>query len=311
MYPIKISLRIALYLGLIPLLFTRCAPPEEGADAYGNFEVTHTTVGVEVPGKLMSFQVQEGQTIESGAIVGWVDTTQLYLQRLQLEASIRALGKKRQNPKPEIAVLEEQKNTLLREKTRFENLLADRAATPKQVDDIKAQIELVDAKIDAAKRQSQTVNTGIMSESDPLAAQIALVEDKISKSFIRNPTGGTVLTKLSEPGEVVGIGTPLYRIASLDTLTLRAYFSGSQLGQVKLGEKVHILVDEGPEQSRTYEGLVTWISDQSEFTPKTIQTKEERVNLVYATKIKVKNDGYLKVGMPAEVYLSDPNLAAQ
>ncbi len=305
------NIRFALTLGLFFLLFTQCAPEEEGADAYGNFETTHTTISSEIPGKLMAFRVEEGQKIEAGALIGWVDTSQLHLQKLQLEATIRALGKKQQNPKPQIAVLEEQKQSLLREKSRFENLLADKAATPKQVDDISAQIDLVNAQIEAARKNSQTANQGILSERDPLQAQIALVEDKIRKSLIYNPVTGTVLTKLAEPGEVVGMGMPLYRIASLDTLTLRAYISGTQLGNVQLGQTVKILVDEGPEQTRTYEGQVIWISDQSEFTPKTIQTKEERVNLVYATKIEVKNDGFLKVGMPAEVYFSDPNLAAQ
>lgn len=305
------NIPLALVLGLSSLLLTQCAPEEEGADAYGNFEVTHTTVSSEIPGKLMAFRVEEGQKIEAGTLIGWVDTTQLHLQKLQLEATIRALGKKQQNPKPQIAVLEEQKQNLLREQKRFENLLADKAATPKQLDDINAQIDVVNAQIDAARKNSQTANQGILSERDPLEAQINVVKDKIGKSLIYNPFTGTVLVKLAEPGEVVGMGMPLYRIASMDTLTLRAYISGTQLGKVQLGQKVQVHVDESPEQTRTYEGQITWISDQSEFTPKTIQTKEERVNLVYATKIEVKNDGFLKVGMPAEVYFSDPNLAAQ
>lgn len=294
------------------ILLAACRPKEKSADAYGNFEVDAVTVGAQANGALVFFDVAEGENLTVGQWIGLVDTTTLHLQKLQLWATRRALGQKTQDPQPQIEVLKEQKRALEREKARFEALVADKAATPKQLDDIKSQLDVVNQQIEAARSQANRANKGILSEGDPLEAQIKVVEEQIRKCYVYNPIGGTVLTKIAEPGEVVGFGSPLYRIAKLDTLMLRAYVSGDQLGQLKIGQKLSVKVDAGKEQMRSLTGRLTWIAQQSEFTPKTIQTKEERVNLVYAVKIAVANDGSLKVGMPGEVYFNNSsNLAKQ
>ncbi len=297
-----------LFILLLMALLTACAEKEQKADAYGNFEADAVTIGSEASGRLLWFNVEEGGQLAPGQLVGLVDTSLLHLQKQQVLASMQALGKKVQDPLPQIDVLEEQRNHLQREKKRIEALLADKAATPKQLDDITAQITVMDKQIDAAKRQSQTANRGILGENDPLRAQLAILEEQINRCYIRNPSQGTVLTKIAEADEMVTPGGPLYRIAALDTLTLRAYFSGQQLSGIQVGQVLNIRID-GTE--KTYPGRIFWISDRSEFTPKMVQTKEERVNLVYAVKIAAPNDGALKIGMPAEVYFSKPPTGQQ
>lgn len=290
---------------LIVTVFFSCKNDDQRADAYGNFETTTTMVSSEANGKLLIFDVEEGQSIEKGKLIGLVDTTQLVLQKKQLESRIKAVKSKTQDPGPQIDVYKEQKETLLHEKKRVEKLLAANAATPKQLDDITAQIAIVEKQIDAAKRTAGTANRGILSEVEPMKAQIDILDEQISNCYIYNPVSGTVLTKMAEVTEMTGMGKPLYRIANLDNLTLRAYISGDQLSSVKIGQEVDVLTDAPGETMNTQKGTITWISENSEFTPKTIQTKEERVNLVYAMKIKVKNDGSLKLGMPAEVNFSE------
>lgn len=286
---------------LVILIFSSCNGDEERADAYGNFETTSTIVSVEANGKLLFFPVEEGQRLEAGELIAIVDTTALVLQKEQLLSRIKAVRAKTQDPGPQIDVLKEQKASLIHEQNRVTKLLADNAATPKQLDDINAQITIVDKQIDAAKRQANLANTGILSEIDPVKAQIEVLEEQIRKCYVYNPVNGTVLTKLAEPSEVVAFSKPLYRIANLDNLILRAFVSGDQLGSVKIGQEVEVLTD-GPEGTmNSQKGTITWVAESAEFTPKTIQTKEERVNLVYAVKVKVKNDGSLKIGMPAEM----------
>lgn len=292
-------------------MLAACGPEEDQADAYGNFEVTNTIVSTEAAGRLLFLQVSEGQEIASGELVGLIDTSQLHLQKMQLRATMNTLGSKTTDPEPQVEVFAEQKRNLLREKDRVTALLAEKAATPKQLDDINAQIDVIDRQIEAARRQARTVNRGILSEADPLQAQMNVLNEQIRKCYIYNPVAGTVLTKVAEAAEVVGFGHPLYRIASLDTLILRAYVSGDQLGRIRHGQTVTVLVDGSEGQLRPYSGTISWIADQSEFTPKTIQTREERVNLVYAFKVEVPNDGFLKIGMPAEVRFSTSNPAAQ
>jgi HlyD family secretion protein len=300
---------IPLLLFLLVLL--ACQPQEEPADAYGNFEADPTIVGAEANGRLLYLKVEEGQTIKAGKLVGLIDTTQLHLQKLQVKATIGALGSKTRSPLPEIEVLREQGRALQREKERIQALLADKAATPKQLDDIQAQIDVVDKQIEAARQRVNDTNRSILSEADPLYAQLAVLDEQIRKCYIYNPIGGTVLTKTAQASEMAGFGTPLYRIASLDTLILRAYFSGPQLGQIKLGQEVEVHIDAADGQFESFRGNIVWIASEAEFTPKTIQTKEERVNLVYAVKIEVPNqEGALKIGMPAEVWLPNTQMAS-
>ncbi len=283
------------------LILGSCTNDEKRADAYGNFESTSTIVSAEANGKLLFFPVEEGQNLKAGALIAIVDTTALVLQKQQLLSRIKTIRAKTQDPGPQIDIFKEQKATLLYEQDRVKKLLADNAATPKQLDDIKAQVAIVDKQIDAAQRQAKLANTGILSEIDPVLAQIEVLEEQIRKCYVYNPVDGTVLTKLAEPSEIVAFGKPLYRIANLETLTLRAFVSGNQLSSVKLGQEVEVLTDGPAETMNSQKGTVSWVADNAEFTPKSIQTKEERVNLVYAIKVKVKNDGSLKIGMPGEV----------
>ncbi|MFQ5445298.1 MAG: HlyD family secretion protein [Saprospiraceae bacterium] len=287
-------------VGLL-VFFSACKGKEKTADAYGNFEATETIVSAEASGKLLLIKAEEGTTLKAGELVALVDTTLLHLQKLQLQAKLGAIGKKTQDPNPQIAIYEEQKRNLLRERDRVQNLLAGKAATPKQLDDLNGQIEIVEAQIAAARRQAGTANTGILSEKEPVLAQIRLLEEQIRRCYVYNPVNGTVLTKTAELSELVGLGSPLYKIAALDTLELRAFVSGEQLPALKLGQKVNVQIDQEGGGVRSLPGTVSWISSKAEFTPKTIQTKEERVNLVYAFKVRVANDGALKIGMPGEV----------
>jgi HlyD family secretion protein len=262
-------------------------------------------VSAEANGKLLFLKANEGEPLKSGELVALVDTTLLHLQKQQLLASLGTIGKKQQDPYPQIAVLEEQRRNLVRERDRVQRLLADKAATPKQLDDLNGQIVVVDAQIKAARRSTGAINTGILGEKDPVLAQIKVLDEQIRRCYVQNPLNGVVLTKIAEPSEVVGFGSPLYKIASLDTLELRAYASGDQLPSLKIGQTVTVLIDQSGGGVKPLSGKVSWISSKSEFTPKTIQTKEERVNLVYAFKVKVPNgDGALKIGMPGEVVFS-------
>lgn len=283
------------------IIISSCKKEEKTADAYGNFEATTTTVSAEANGKLLQLDIEEGQTIKKGQLIALIDTTQLVLQKQQLLARIKAVRSKTQDPTPQIDVLKEQKKSLLREQKRVKALLVDNAATPKQLDDINAQIGVMDKRIQAAKRQANLANTGILSEIAPVEAQIKVLEEQINRCYVKNPIDGTILTKLAEKSEIVAFGRPLYRIANLQTITLRAYISGVQLGNIKLNQKVNVLTDAANGEMKSHEGTISWVAEKSEFTPKTIQTKEERVNLVYAIKVKVENDGSLKIGMPGEV----------
>jgi HlyD family secretion protein len=234
-----------------------------------------------------------------------------------VQASIKALNEKTVNVIPQVqllqnqlAVQQSQLNTLQHEKTRIENLLKADAATGKQLDDINAQIDVAVKQLDVTRQQINvqrsnvsTQNRSILSEADPLKKRIAQLQDQAQRGQIINPVSGTVITKYAEQGEVTAAGKALYKIADLSSLYLRAYITGIQLPQIKLGQTVKVMIDDGEKKYKEYTGAVTWISDKAEFTPKTIQTKEERANLVYAIKVKVKNDGFLKIGMYGELKL--------
>lgn len=281
-----------------------CRQKAERADAYGNFEAREVLVSAEAGGKLLEFSVEEGMKLKSGQQVGLIDTAALHLQRKQLLASIAAIRHKTQDPRPEIDVLQKKKNNLLREKRRVKALLADKAATPKQLDDIEGQLQVVEEQIAAASARAQTANRGILAEIEPLRARVEQVEEQLRNCYLINPVTGTVLLQLAEAFEITSPGRPLYKIADLRKMTLRAYVSGTQLPHLHIGQEVTVLIDEDTERNRAYPGRITWIADNAEFTPKMIQTKEERVNLVYAIKAVVENDGRLKIGMPAEVLFS-------
>jgi len=287
-------------------------------DATGTFEVDEVIVSSEVPGKILSLNINEGDTIPKDRVVGQIDSTSLTLQKEQVQAAIQSLSEKKANATPQVdllqkqlAVQQSQLQNLLHEKNRFENLLKQDAATGKQVDDINAQIDVakkqiavMEQQINVQRNNIHTQNRSIMSEGNPLEKQIAEINNQIQKANIVNPISGTIITKYAEAGELTATGKALYEIADLSEMTLRAYISGDQLSQMKLNQTVKVLVDNGANAYKQMNGVITWISDKAEFTPKTIQTKDERANLVYAIKIKVKNDGYLKIGMYGEVILN-------
>ncbi|RAK03068.1 HlyD family secretion protein [Larkinella arboricola] len=290
---------------------------EPQSDAYGNFEAVETIVSAEATGALQKLSIEEGQTLKAGQTVGQIDPLQLQLRKSQLLASQRAVSSRSPNIQAQLspyeqqlAVQEQQLQTLHREKKRTENLIAAGAAPTKQLDDIVAQIDVTERQMALIRQQRAaqqsaltTQRSGTLSEEAPLEEQIRQIDDQIKKATIVNPATGTVTVKFAEPGEVVSYGKPLYKVADLDQITLRAYISGDQLVRVRPGQRVKVLVDAPNDQFKEYAGTVTWISSKAEFTPKVIQTKDERVNLVYGLKVRVKNDGGLKIGMPGEIRL--------
>lgn len=286
---------------LLSSFLAGCNNSGDDADAYGNFEATEVLISAESNGKLMEFDLVEGDNIEAGENIGLIDTIPLNLKKKQMQARIQALNTKTLDIPSQINVLIERKNVLERERRRVENLYKEGAATQKQMDDINGQVDVINRELKANKERLETSNKGLLSEISPVQWQIEEINDQINKSIIINPVSGTVLTKYAEQYEIVNFGKPLYHIANLNELYLRAYIGGDNLSQVKLGQSVKVYIDEGKNDLKEYDGTITWISDKSEFTPKIVQTKEERVNLVYAIKVRVINDGSIKIGMPGEI----------
>ena len=298
-------------------LIIGCNGNGNGSDASGTFEADETIVSSEMAGKLLSFNVKEGMQLSKDSIIGMVDATNINLQQQQVEASINALNQKTTDVNPQIqllqnqiAVQQSQLDNLLHEKARIENLIKADAATGKQLDDINAQIDVVKKNMSVTQQQinvqrnnTATQNRSILSEAEPLRKRVAQLKDQKQRANIVNPVNGTVITKYAQEGEITSAGKALYKIADLSELNLRAYVTGVQLPAIKLNQTVKVMIDEGAKKYKEYSGTIIWISDKAEFTPKTIQTKEERANLVYAIKVKVKNDGYLKIGMYGEVKL--------
>lgn len=300
------------------LLISSCHNNENEFDASGTFEADETIVSSEMPGKILTFNVEEGMHLIKDSVVGTVDATNIDLQQQQVEASITALNEKTANVSPQVELLknqltvqQSQLDNLLHERTRIENLLKADAATTKQLDDINAQIDVVkknmivtQQQINVKKNDVATQNRSILSEAEPLRKRIAQLEDQQQRANIVNPVSGTVIAKYAETGEVTSTGKALYKIADLSEINLRAYLTGVQLPAIKLGQQVKVMIDNGEKKYKEYTGTIVWVSDKAEFTPKTIQTKEERANLVYAIKVRVKNDGFLKIGMYGEVKLN-------
>lgn len=289
---------------ILAAILPACRSNDDQADAYGNFEAVETVVSAEGTGKLLSFMVEEGMTLPADTIVGWIDSTQLYLKKSQLRANIKAVLSKVPDKDPQLEVIREQIAVQKREQQRYQNLVNAKAATPKQLDDINYQIAILEKQYRSLASTLNTQVSGYNSETRPLEEQVLQVNDQLRQSRITNPVNGTVLIKYVEKGEVVNYGKALYKIADLSALDMRAYVGEEQLGQVKVGQQVTVLTDLPGGKYREWPGSVTWISSEAEFTPKVIQTKEERTNLVYAVKVRVKNDGSLKIGMPAELKLA-------
>lgn len=292
-----------------------CGKKTSEFDAQGSFEAEEVMVAAEVSGKIISLDVEEGDSLSALQVVGKIDDNNLSLQKQQVAASIDALSQKTTNVQPQVDLLNEQlalqavqlKNAQ-KELVRVEGLYKKDAATAKQVDDLKYQVETLQKQIDVTSEQIQlqkaintSQNRSILSEKKPLEKKAAQIDDMVAKASVINPLGGIVITRYAEAGEIAQAGKALYKIADLTELTLRAYITGDQLTTLKLGQPVKVFIDNGADTYKEYLGVLTWIASKAEFTPKTIQTKDERANLVYAVKIKVKNDGLLKIGMYAEV----------
>lgn len=283
--------------GMIPLLLIACADKSKEFDASGVFEATEVIVSSEATGKISRFDVQEGQTLDSNQNVGSVDSVQLFLRKMQLLANVKAVRSRRPDVNKQIAAIEQQILTAKSEKQRIENLLKAGAANQKQLDDVNAQVAILERQLDAQKSTFTITNTGISDESSALEIQVAQLDDQLKKCQIINPINGTVLAKYAEQSEITTQSKALYKIADLKDMFLRAYITSSQLTQLKIGQTVKVYSDFGDKGNKEYTGTVVWISGKSEFTPKTIQTRDERANLVYAIKIAVKNDDFIKIGM--------------
>lgn len=288
-------------LFLAVLLPVACSNNKTDYDASGIFESTEVIVSSQVSGQLMEFTVTEGQQLQADSYLGYVDTTQLYLKKQQLMASRTAVSSRSTSVPRQIASLKEQIATQKRELARFGNLVKLNAANQKQVDDIQSQLSVLEKQLAAQTELLVNNNQGISGESTALESQIAQIEDQLLKSRITSPIQGTVLTKYAEQGEFTAPGKALFKVSDMQQMYLRAYITSDQLTQLKQGQPVTVYADFGEDQMRTYPGTISWIADKAEFTPKTIQTRNERANLVYAVKIAVTNDGYLKNGMYGEV----------
>jgi HlyD family secretion protein len=275
-----------------------CNSNDEKADGYGNFEATEVTISAEANGKLEYLNLEEGDIIKPNTLVGLVDTLQLSFNKQQFEASKATIYSKSKNVLSQISVLQAQLTTALIEQKRIQNMFSENASTKRQVDEIEGKVNVIKEQIKGV----QTQNAPIINEIASIDVQIKKVNDQIKNSKIFNPIEGTVLAKYAEPNEVTSFGKPLYKIANLSLMTLRIYISETQLPQIKLNQKITVKIDSGTGM-KSYPGTISWISSVAEFTPKIIQTKEERVNLVYAVKVDMKNDGSLKIGMPAEMWI--------
>ncbi len=289
------------YIVGIPLMaasLISCDDTNGRADGYGNFEATEITISAENNGRLMQFDVNEGDLLQKGKLIGSIDTIPLHLKREQLQVSKAIVGSKSKGVLSQINVLNAKLKRANTNRTRIENLIKDNAGTQKQLDDINGEIDVIKQQI----RSVEIQNAPVVNELKSIDIQIAQIEDQIAKCNIINPINGTVLSKYVEPNEITAFGKPLYKIANLSLMQLRVYVSETQLANTKMGQEVTVKIDDG-DAMKSFTGKISWIASEAEFTPKIIQTKEERVALVYAVKVAVENDGSLKIGMPAEMWL--------
>lgn len=290
-----------LFLTTLVIGISSCKKNKNTFDASGSFEAIETMISSEVSGTIKEFNIEEGQSLTEGQLIGYIDSTQLFLKKKQLESQIKAVQSRTPNVSVQLAALQEQLITAEKEKNRINNLLKDDAATTKQLDDINSNIAVIKKQIDAQKSTLEITKNGLSKDVSPLQIQIEQLNDQLSKCRIVNPINGTVLTKYLEANEMVAPGKVLYKIADLSSINLRVYITSDQLALVKLNQKVKVNTDDGKGGFKETEGTLIWINDKAEFTPKTVQTKNERANMVYAVKVKVANDGSYKIGMYGEI----------
>jgi HlyD family secretion protein len=284
-----------------------CSGRDKEYDASGVFEATEVMVSARGTGELVRFDLQEGETVAAGEAVGLVDTLQLHLRKRQLEGTLKAMDARRFNVERQVASLRQQIATARGEQARFEKLVGENAATQKQLDDVTAQLAVLERQLAAQTETLTRGNASLDGEMEAMSAQLAGLEDQIARNIIVSPVDGVVISKYAEQGELAGQGRALFKVADMDNIFLRVYITADQLTGITLGQRVKVFADWGEKQRREYEGTVNRISDKAEFTPKTIQTRDERANLVYVVKIAVTNDGYIKTGMYGEVRLQTDN----
>lgn len=287
-------------IGMALICFSSCRNTQATYDASGTFEATEVLISSEVGGVLKAFNLNEGDMLEAGSMIGYIDSTQLFLKKLQLEKSRNAVNSERPDVNKQLEALRTEVNRLKKEQQRMEKLVKGDAATQQQLDNINAQYQSVKAQLEAQETSLQNNVGSLNAQSSAIDIQIAQMEDQLSKCRLINPLKGTVLNKYAETFELVVPGKPLYKIADLQHMILRVYVTADQLANIKLNQGVSVYI-ENQKEPKPYQGKVVWISDQAEFTPKTAQTKTDRANLVYAVKIAVENDGYLKIGMYGKV----------
>lgn len=292
----KLTMKNTFYLMLLLILSLACSRNER-SDAYGNFEAIEVIVSSQANGQVISLNIEEGMDVTLGDTIGLIDTIDLSLKKEQLIRQEEVLLARLRNFDSQVRVQEQQRKNILVDKERVANLLKDGAATQKQMDDITGSLDLLSEQILATEVQKEAVR----AEMATLKTQVRQVEETLSKCYIISPLSGTVLVKFAEAGEITSMSKPICKMANLDELELKVYISGDQLPYLKLGETVEVLIDKNKKDFSTLQGTISWISSKAEFTPKIIQTKKERVNLVYAAKVRVPNDGTLKIGMPGEI----------
>ena len=285
----------------ILILLNSCNKGVGDYDATGSFEATEVIVSSQANGRILEFNMNEGDLLQKEQIVGFIDSTQLYLQKMSLLSNAKGVIAQQPDINAQTAALRDQINTLNREKARVERLVAANGANQKQLDDIQSQLEVVESQLSAQTSTLQKSSAHISAQSSTLEIQVAQLDNQLEKTRIISPISGTVLNRYAEVGELATMGTPLFKIADTSVMYLRAYVTNDQLARIKLNDKATVSVDDGEGGMKSYTGTISWISNKSEFTPKTIQTKNERANLVYALKIAVPNDGFLKIGMYGEV----------
>ena len=289
---------LKIYLAtIIAVILTSCGGDDNNKDASGVFETTEIIISSEANGKILSLNIEEGEEVKKNQIVGIIDSTQLYLTKQQLINSKEALLASRPDIKTQIEATEKEIEKYEFEKKRVENLLKGDAATQKQLDDINSHLKVLKAKLKGQKNSLITSVNSLDTKFEGMDIQITQFEDKLKKCVIKSPIDGTILVKYAEESELAAQGKALFKIADLKNMILKVYVTSDQLAKIKVGQEVDVLAEYGEEDNKEYKGKITWISSKSEFTPKTIKTQDERANLVYAVKIAVKNDDFLKIGM--------------
>ena len=301
MQSMNYNMKSAVYLLGLAVLFFACHGEDGEYDATGVFETTEVIVSAQGTGEIMRFDIDEGQTVDAEVELGYIDTVQLSLKKQELLANLEATDSRRYDVARQIASLREEIATQKREQQRYQNLVQAKAANQKQLDDINARLATLEKQLAAQTETLENGNRTVSGQVRMLEAQLAQVEDQIGKCRISSPINGTILSKYAEAGELASQGRALFKVGDIVNMYLRAYITADQLTELKIGQSVRVFADEGESGRREYAGTVSWISDKAEFTPKTIQTRDERANLVYAVKIQIQNDGFVKRGMYGEI----------